>query len=226
MATNGVMPSGSRSRPQARKKPSDDAAYLGPPSTTTKRHATDRAEGEPRLKRKRVDPTTSLARRADKAAHDDDDDDRSSLVNFTRLSTATLHRYLAHFNIVPAVYPSPLTAANPQTPWSLVHPVGVRQSSRALSPPAVLSTRQRRDPSDQPLHPQGQSQSLPHSRRRSSRLLEEHEPRTPVLADRAELHTVLASMVARHFHGYAVNEIDTLASFMVKTKSEHGLFVV
>lgn len=52
--------SSSRSRTQARKRISDDAAYLGPPTSIagpsgTKRHAAEKAEGEPRVKRKRVE---------------------------------------------------------------------------------------------------------------------------------------------------------------------------
>lgn len=47
---------GSRSRPQARKKASDDAAYLGSVSGVgAKRQAIDKAEGEPRVKRKKVE---------------------------------------------------------------------------------------------------------------------------------------------------------------------------
>lgn len=49
---------GSRSRPQARRKVNDDAAYFGPPAGVgVKRHATDKVEGEPRMKRKKVDAT-------------------------------------------------------------------------------------------------------------------------------------------------------------------------
>jgi hypothetical protein len=63
MATTTLQPSttGSRSRPQARKKPNDDASYFGPAiggsgAVGTKRHAADKVEGEPRGKRKRVEP--------------------------------------------------------------------------------------------------------------------------------------------------------------------------
>ena len=50
----------SRSRTQSRKKVNDDAAYFGPPASSTsasatKRQAPDKAEGEPRVKRKRVE---------------------------------------------------------------------------------------------------------------------------------------------------------------------------
>jgi hypothetical protein len=51
---------GSRSRPQARKKPNDDASYFGPPlpgsgAAGTKRQAADKVESEPRGKRKRTE---------------------------------------------------------------------------------------------------------------------------------------------------------------------------
>jgi hypothetical protein len=83
------------------------------------------------------------------------------------------------------------------------------QSSRALSPLVIPTpaNRPRRDPKDQ-------------SRRRSSRLLEENETRTPIMSDVADVHTLLATLAERHFQDYVVNEIDTLASFMVKTKCE------
>lgn len=63
MATAAIQPliTGSRSRPQARKKPNDDASYFGPAlggsgGAGTKRHAADKVEGEPRGKRKRIEP--------------------------------------------------------------------------------------------------------------------------------------------------------------------------
>ncbi|KIJ59820.1 hypothetical protein HYDPIDRAFT_99917 [Hydnomerulius pinastri MD-312] len=202
---NGLVASGSRSRPQARKKPNDDAAYFGPPSTVTKRQAVDRADGEPRVKRKRIEQ----ARKTDKGGVDVED--KSSVIlqiDFKNLPIATLHRYISHFNLIPIIYPSPLTAADPPTPSFLLDPT-LRQSSRGLSPLVIPTpaNRPRREPKDQ-------------SRRRSSRLLEESETRTPVLADVAEVHTVLAALAEKHFQDHMINEIDTLASFMVKTKGE------
>jgi len=73
-SVSGAAPSGSRSRPQARKKPNDDAAYFGPPAAS-KRQAVDRAEGEPRVKRKRVEPR-KVDRRGVSA---DADEDKSSV---------------------------------------------------------------------------------------------------------------------------------------------------
>jgi hypothetical protein len=69
LSANAGSTSGSRSRPQARKKPNDDAAYFG--VAGTKRQAADRAEGEPRVKRKRVEHNTAVSRRADKSADND-----------------------------------------------------------------------------------------------------------------------------------------------------------
>lgn len=200
-ASNGATGSGSRSRTQARRKPNDDAAYTGPSSTGAKRHAVDRAEGEPRVKRKRVEPGSRKAEKVDA-----DEEDEKSNVDFNKLPTATLHRYLSHFNLTPLIYPSQLTSTPLPAPSILLAPT--RQSSRGLSPLAMSTTpanRPRRDPKDQ-------------SRRRSSRLLEESEPRVPILADVADVHTVLATLVDKHFQDYVANEIDTLASFMVRTK--------
>ena len=86
-SVSGAVPSGSRSRPQARKKPNDDAAYFGPP-TASKRHAVDRAEGEPRVKRKRVEPL----RKVDRTGVSVDAEDEKSSVCFLSHQTAALAR--------------------------------------------------------------------------------------------------------------------------------------
>ena len=124
------------------------------------------------------------------------------------MPTAGLYRYLSYFNLIPPIYPSPLTAADPPSPDYLLDPV--RQNLRGLSPFAIPApgNRPRRDPKDQ-------------SRRRSSRLLDEGEHRTPILADVAEIQAVLAVIAERHFVDHAVSEIDTLASFMVKTSAKY-----
>ena len=119
----------------------------------------------------------------------------------------TLHRYISHFNLIPLINPSHLTLADQPTPAFLLEPMA--RNARALSPLVIPTpaNRPRRDPKDQ-------------SRRRSSRLLEENEARTPIMSDVADVHTLLATLAERHFQDYVVNEIDTLASFMVKTKCE------
>lgn len=56
MSTSVPQPSTSRARTQSRKKLNDDAAYFGPSgSAASKRQAIEKAEGEPRTKRKRID---------------------------------------------------------------------------------------------------------------------------------------------------------------------------
>lgn len=72
---------GSRSRPQARKKPNDDATYFGPPlggngASGTKRQAAEKAEGEPRVKRKRVD----ISAAANSNRRDAESEPKASLV--------------------------------------------------------------------------------------------------------------------------------------------------
>lgn len=80
-SASAAASSGSRSRHQTRKKPNDDAAYMAPPSATagTKRQATDKADGEPRVKRKRVDPITATASGTGKK--DGEEQRRSSMVS-------------------------------------------------------------------------------------------------------------------------------------------------
>ncbi|KAJ7924431.1 hypothetical protein B0H13DRAFT_2315567 [Mycena leptocephala] len=202
---------GSRSRPQARKKANDDAAYFGPPVTgAVKRHAADKVDGEPRVKRKRVDATLAVAANN---RRDLDSETRVSLVEFIKMPTPVLYRYLTQFDLVPPVYPSPLLASDPPPPAALDNPM--RQASRAPSPPPTTpANRPRRESKDQ-------------TRRRSSRLVEEEMPtRPPILADLDELHGVLAGVAERHFRELAsINgreEVDTLASFMCAVEKAKG----
>jgi hypothetical protein len=135
-------------------------------------------------------------------------------VEFSKLSTASLQRYLTQYDIVPKVYPSPLSPEDPPAPTSLADPA--MQHQRPPSPLMLTpANRPRRD-------------REAHNRRRSSRLVEEEaRQRTPILCDVAELHGVLATIVERHFReAIAINgreEVDTLAAFMCaveKSKSE------
>ncbi|KAJ7293919.1 hypothetical protein C8J57DRAFT_1429588 [Mycena rebaudengoi] len=184
MSAPSISTTGSRSRPQARKKINDDGAYFGPQPVAAgaKRHATDKVEGEPR-------------------------------VEFIKMPTPVLYRYLNQFDLVPLVYPSPLLANDPPPPSSLDNPL--RQISRAPSPPPTTpANRPRRESKD-------------HTRRRSSRLVEEDAPsRMPILADIEELHAVLAGIAERHFRELgSINvreEVDTLASFMCAVEKAKG----
>ena len=126
-------------------------------------------------------------------------------MDFSTLPVDALHRYLAQYGLIPLVHPSPLSVHDPPPPPSLLPSQG---SSRGGSPPAVIT------PANRP-----RRQSREQSRRRSSRLLEEEGwARTPVLADVAEVQSVLASIAQRHFEGQVVKEVDSLASFMCAVK--------
>ena len=134
-------------------------------------------------------------------------------VEFQKMPTQILYRYMAQFDIVPSVYPSPLSPEDPPAPPSLVD--SQRQQSRPPSPILTPANRPRRDPKDS----QG--------RRRSSRLLEEEiRNRTPILADVGEVHNILASIVGRHFKELtSINgreEVDTLAAFMCAVEKSKG----
>lgn len=123
------------------------------------------------------------------------------------MPTAILYRYLTQFELIPSVFPSPITGADPPAPSSLEHPT--RHISRAASP--ALTT-----PANRP-----RRESKEQSKRRSSRLLEEEtQSRTPILADVAEVHGVLAGIADRHWREYAVREVDTLATFMSRVAGE------
>ena len=126
-------------------------------------------------------------------------------MDFSTLPVEALHRYLAQYDLIPAVHPSPLSVHDPPPPPSLLGPI--RGSSRGGSPPAVTTPANR---------PRREQRS-----RRSSRLLEEEaRARTPVLADVAEVQSVLASIAQRHFEGQVVKEVDSLASFMGAVKGK------
>ncbi len=128
-------------------------------------------------------------------------------MDFSTLPVDVLHRYLAQYDLIPAVHPSPLSVLDPPPPPSLLGPA--RGSSRGASPPAAVTTAANRP----------RRESREQSRRRSSRLLEEEgRARTPVLADVAEVQTVLARIAQRHFEGQVVKEVDSLASFMCTVK--------
>ncbi|KAG6837223.1 hypothetical protein H0H93_013091 [Arthromyces matolae] len=209
VAAPQIASSGSRSRPQARRKPNDDASYFGPTGSSgtggVKRQAGDKADGEPRGKRKRVETSAINSARRDVGG---DEESKTSLVEFCKMPTPVLYKYLVQFDIVPHVRPSPLTAEDPAPPSALENYNYQRQMSHESTPPVVTpANRPRRDGKDQ-------------NRRRSSRLSDEPQSRTPILADVDELHTVLAGIVERHF-----NELPTISGREeVDTFSEVLLF--
>lgn len=140
--------------------------------------------------------------------------DTTTQVEFIKMPTPVLYRYLTQYNIIPFVFPSPLSADDPPPPYALENPF--HHSPHPPSPPPMTpANRPRREIKEQ-------------SRRRSSRLLEE-EPhsRSPILADIDELHIVLAGIVERHFREYTSisgrEEVDTLASFMCAVEKSKGV---
>lgn len=129
-------------------------------------------------------------------------------IEFKSLPATTLYGYIAHFELIPAVFPSPLSAGDPPPPAYLLDPL--RNGSRTSSPlpSATPANRPRRESKDQ-------------SRRRSSRLLDdEFRNRTPILADVHEFNDVLAAIAEKHFRETNVKEVDTLASFMCTVKAK------
>lgn len=132
-------------------------------------------------------------------------------MDFSTLPVDAIHRYLAQYDLIPTVYPSPLSVHDPPPPSLLGAPT--RGPSRGGSPPAVTT------PANRP-----RRESREQSRRRSSRLLEEEgRARTPVLADVAEVQTVLASIAQRHFEGQVVKEFDSRA-FMRAVKGRGTVY--
>jgi len=210
VALNNTAMAGSRSRPQARKKVNDDAAYFGPPTGAgVKRQAIDKAEGEPRVKRKKVDAAVGGVGRkaADKTTIAEGGSLNVSLIEFKGMPIATLYGYIAQFELIPSVIPSPLTADDPPPPPFLQDPM--RYGSRAPSPLPTTT------PANRP-----RRESKDHSRRRSSRLADDILGRTPLLSDIDEFNGVLADIAEKHFRETVLKEVDTLASFMCAVKAK------
>ncbi|KAF7310422.1 hypothetical protein HMN09_00584200 [Mycena chlorophos] len=193
----------SRARTGGRKKVQhDDAAYFSGASGV-KRSAAERADGEPRSKRKRVADAIPVPVPRE--------DGRTSLVEFSKMPTPVLYRYLAYYDLVPEVFPSPITALDPPAPASL----DKQDSSRGASPPNGAQ-----QPGSSANRPRRESN---HGRRRSSRLLDdENLGRPPIMSDVDELHTVLANVAERHFSEMSGlsgrEEVETLASFMCEVE--------
>jgi hypothetical protein len=212
---------GSNRRPQARRKQTDDSAYIGPASAAAaaKRQAAERAEGEPKSKRKKVDSVRvvsgSAGGRREPGAKQDGEvticmvrtpvilAKRGSeyvftQVQFNNMTTATLYKYMSYHELVPYVSPSPLSYLDPPPPYRLADP----PSRPPTPPPANTGTAARRDDSQREAEGDEDAQA-------------------PVLADISEVHGTLASVVERHFREQTGGrEIDVLASFMCAVDRE------
>lgn len=218
-------PTGSKSRPAARKRlNADDSPFIGP-SAGTKRGG-DKVEGavEPRAKRKRVEPQTgglpgafpkktsaegepasALVRPLPAAARTPPT--RCAQVDFAAMPVDALLRYLAQADAVPPLHPSLCSAENPPLPSSLLNPQATAPRAPSPAPTSTPANRPRRDVKDA-------------SRRRSSRLLEEEERsrRAPVLADAQAVHAVFATLAERQFEKEIVREADAMQQFLLAVK--------
>ena len=138
-------------------------------------------------------------------------------VVFTTLSTDALHRYLACFDLIPILDPSPLTVEDPGPPSSLLKPKSqmvththaLRRTSTASPGPGPAPTAANR-----PRREAGGN------RRRSSRLVEEERiPGPPPLyGDLEDVDGALAAIAERHFQSHRIDEVDTLSAFMCAVK--------
>lgn len=209
-----------RSRVQSRRKPNDDASYAAPPLTSSnsgsKRHAVDKPDGEPRMKRKRVETVQATNQNTtNNGRRDGEEVNKSSLVEFSRLPTTVLHRYLTQHNIIPDICPSPLSPDDPPSPPSLGEPYNIHSPP---SPPFHPTPANR---------PRREASTTTQARTRSSRTQDDDiRVRTPILADVEQLHVVLAGIVERHFYELTTitptQEVDTLASFMCAIGKQRG----
>ncbi|ESK98120.1 hypothetical protein Moror_366 [Moniliophthora roreri MCA 2997] len=198
----------SRSRANPRKRIHDDASYIG--------NSGSASTGEPRLKRKRVEPIAVPLEADTRITYVclecyyccvKKSTDEKAQVDFNSLPLSFIHKYLTLYDLIPPIRPLPMTAEDPPIPLSLLDP---RAHSRQPSPPAPQVTPANRPKRDLTKEPE---------RRRSSRLLDDPMPtRAPILADVAELNKVLAEICHRHFHeNISISgreEVDTLAAFM------------
>ncbi|KAI4523007.1 hypothetical protein K525DRAFT_197446 [Schizophyllum commune Loenen D] len=180
----------------------DDASYFapsaasltGPGTAGTKRAHPDDARA-PANKRKKVEPPV-----AEKPTKDEE---RTCPIDFKSLPPPVIHNYLATFDLIPPIYPSPLSKEDPIPPAVLLSTGLHRQASPPPPPPPVQSgpgatpaNRPRRDPMT--------LKERETSRRRSARLLEDEElwrARPPILNDVKELNVVLSTLAERHFMG-------------------------
>lgn len=221
-----MIPTSARGKPGAGRRKShreDDAPYTSS-AGLLKRPApnSERLDGEPRMKRAK----RALDAPVSSHAHEDKPSvrvklipnvlfvDHDAQVDFRDLPIAALYRYMAHFDLLPPVYPSPLTAYDPLPANVLLdRPPLPQEQPRGLTPPAssTPANRPRRDP-----------KLGGKDRRRSSRLGDDDEldglARTPIQADTEDLHLVLASMCQSHFQDNPLSpvprEVEVLASFM------------
>ncbi|KAH8834841.1 hypothetical protein DL96DRAFT_6874 [Flagelloscypha sp. PMI_526] len=203
--------SSSRGKPAGRRKAiaNDDAPYTSS-AVGVKRQAMERLEGEPRTKRTKramLDATQASQNMVDERP----------MVDFREMPTLALYNYMAHYDLIPHVYPHATSASDPiPTPNLLSRPALFEL--RAMSPPQLAQSI---TPANRPKRDPKQHQQLGH-RRRGSRLPDDDQlvrlTRTPILADADELHLVMARICQKHFTEDLASpvgrEVEALAKFM------------
>jgi len=200
-------PSGSKSRPTARKRPNaDDSPFIGP-SAGAKRGAEKQDGGMERAKRKRAEAhaSVSIGKRSERLG---EGDVASFCVDFHALPAESLHRYLCLADAVPVIYPSPCFTDNPPLPTSLLDPHATALRITSPAPSTTTASRSKRD-------------SKEGHRRRSSRLQEEdaRNRRAPILADAEAVHDVLATLAERHLAKQVIKENDVVQQFLLAVKA-------
>ncbi|KAG7100101.1 hypothetical protein E1B28_001881 [Marasmius oreades] len=172
-----------RARQNPRKRAHDDASYISTNPNQIHKKQQNQTSGvvsmdsEPRAaKRKRmVTSQTDLSGLQQRGG--------SSLIDFTSFPSPFIHHYLNHFDLVPLIRPIPTSTEHPPPPYTLLNPHQYQYPYQY----------QYQNPY-QHIHPPSSRLS------RSTASAQIPIPtRTPILADVAELHGVLATLVERHF---------------------------
>lgn len=253
MANGSSQPAAttSRARPQARRKlnvTADDAAYHGvlPGSAGTKRAAVEKPEGEPRVKRKRVEASgtagasgvaTSGGR---KAADKGQEVERKCLVSGCFVAVNSFKRVTER--VVCPMSDGPNQVDFTKLPLEALYRYLIEYDivpdldplpTTAYDPPppsSLLKPRAQRgstaSPAPQlpptPANRPRRELSASTSRRRSSRLLDDdRRPSvTPVLADVGEVHRTLAQIAERHFREHQIKNLDVLGTFTYAVKAK------
>ncbi|KIJ45243.1 hypothetical protein M422DRAFT_30099 [Sphaerobolus stellatus SS14] len=199
-------PSGSKSRPTARKRVNaDDSPFIGP-SGGNKRGADKADGGLERAKRKRVDAQSgSSSKRTDRNA---DGESSSLTVDFHAFPLEALHKYLLQVDAVPQLNPSPCSTETPPLPSSLLNPPVVAPRIASPVPSSTPANRPKRDGRES-------------QRRRSSRLQEEdaRSRKAPILADAEAVQDVFATLAERNFEKTTIREVDALHQFILAVKT-------
>ena len=153
-----------------------------------------------------------------------------------------MHEYLLRFDLVPAIFPSPLSQLDPPAPSMLLaeevedeeEALHLREHdddpARVPAPPSPASSRTPTPPVTPATRPRRLTDASISSRRRTSRFSDDDassvgttkrrrsRARTPILADVGDVNAVLAAIAQRHFQDQHLAEGDAVSGFMAKLK--------